>query len=41
LEHRTFGQIDAIGVDEIQYAKGAGKFLDEWCSQTCDPALNP
>jgi transposase len=22
LEHRTFGQIDAIGVDEIQYAKG-------------------
>jgi hypothetical protein len=22
LEHRTLGQIDAIGVDEIQYAKG-------------------
>jgi transposase len=22
LEHRVFGQIDAIGVDEIQYAKG-------------------
>jgi len=22
LEHRKFGQIDAIGVDEIQYAKG-------------------
>jgi transposase len=22
LEHRAFGQIDAIGVDEIQYAKG-------------------
>jgi transposase len=22
LDHRTFGQIDAIGVDEIQYAKG-------------------
>src|SRR5437763_9561993 len=22
LEHRTFGQIDAIGVDEIQYSKG-------------------
>ena len=22
LEHRTFGVIDAIGVDEIQYAKG-------------------
>jgi len=21
LEHRVFGQIDAIGVDEIQYAK--------------------
>jgi len=26
LEHRTFGQIDAIGVDEIQYAKGC-KYL--------------
>src|SRR5450755_2926140 len=22
LEHRTLGQIDAIGVDEIQYSKG-------------------
>ena len=22
LEHRVLGQIDAIGVDEIQYAKG-------------------
>ena len=22
LEHRTAGQVDAIGVDEIQYAKG-------------------
>jgi hypothetical protein len=22
LQHRTLGQIDAIGVDEIQYAKG-------------------
>jgi transposase len=22
LKHRVFGQIDAIGVDEIQYAKG-------------------
>ncbi len=22
LEHRTLGQVDAIGVDEIQYAKG-------------------
>src|SRR3954466_8711907 len=22
LEHRTVGQIDAVGVDEIQYAKG-------------------
>jgi len=22
LEHRALGQIDAIGVDEIQYAKG-------------------
>jgi hypothetical protein len=22
LQHRTFGPIDAIGVDEIQYAKG-------------------
>jgi transposase len=22
LEHRTLGPIDAIGVDEIQYAKG-------------------
>ena len=22
MEHRTLGQIDAIGVDEIQYAKG-------------------
>jgi len=22
LEHRTLGQIDAIGVDEIRYAKG-------------------
>ena len=22
LEHRTLGQIDAIGVDKIQYAKG-------------------
>ena len=26
LEHRTLGQIDAIGVDEIQYAK-AHKYL--------------
>ena len=22
LEHRTLGQVDAIGVDEIQYAEG-------------------
>lgn len=26
LEHRVLGQLDAIGVDEIQYAKG-DKFL--------------
>ena len=25
LEHRTLGQIDAIGVDETQYSKGLGK----------------
>jgi hypothetical protein len=31
LEHRMLGQIDAIGVDEIQYAKGhkMNKALDE------------
>jgi len=30
LEHRVFGQIDAIGVDEIQYAKGH-KYLTLVC----------
>jgi hypothetical protein len=30
LEHRTLGQIDAIGVDEIQYAKGH-KYLTLVC----------
>ena len=41
LEHRTLGQIDAIGVDEIQYSKGAflifkWKAQPSLCSNLCE-----
>ena len=49
LEHRVLGQIDAIGVDEIQYAKGhfQGFFTvigDELASKivfVCSDTWNP
>jgi transposase len=39
LEHRTLGQIDAIGVDEIQYAKGH-KYLTLVRSTSASPACS-
>jgi transposase len=38
LEYRTLGQIDAIGVDEIQYSKGHGRTLAR-AHQDLDPLL--
>ena len=33
LEHRAFGQIDAIGVDEIQYANFSSAQVGAWSAR--------